>query len=251
MKKLQDLNTKFVDASLFFDERNASMILVFDGVKTSGQDIDELIKKQKEEWKKRASDLSMIEKELELIRRKIRPEYRELGRKIREARSRCDYIVVADTRWLSIALCPYTSRFFVIYNEDKIPMKINITSKDPRSLLEELRRIGAVNGKEYDELREQVERIRIIEYPESLRAWEELRKLAKKTRGMMNVRGVLRLVKKVGVGNYEEVRIEGKKAIYRVYYITFDENVNPRIVTIDFDLNQYDKYPILAMPRTL
>ena len=228
------------------------MILVVDGVKTSGQDIDELIKKQKEEWRKRAFDFSMIEKELELIHRKIRLEYKELGRKIKQARSGiCDYIVVADTRWLSIALCPYTSRFFIIYNKDKIPIKINITSKDPRSLLEELRRVGAINGKEYNELREQIERIMVIEYPESVKVWEELRKLAKKTMGMVNVRGVLRLVKKVGVGNYEEVRIENNKAIYRSYFITFDENINPRIVTIDFDLSQYKKYPMLATPRTL
>ena len=251
MKKLQELSTKYIDASLFFDEKNALMILSIDGVKTSGDDVETLIKKQREEWKKRAYDFKTIEKELELIYRKIRPEYKELGVKIKQARmGRCDYIVIADSRWLSIALCPYTSRFFVIYNEDKIPMKINITSKDPRSLLEELRRVGAVNVKEFEELREQVERIRIIEYPESSRAWEELRKLAGK-RGITNVRGTLRLVKKVGVGNYEEVRIEDNKAIYRSYFITFDENVNPRIVAIDFDLSQYKNYPMLATPRTL
>lgn len=69
--------------------------------------------------------------------------------------------------------------------------------------------------------------------------------------GMVNVRGVLRLVKKVGVGNYEEVMIENNKAIYRSYFVTFDENVNPRIIAIDFDLSQYKKYPMLATPRNL
>lgn len=157
-----------MDASLFFDEKSATMILVVDRIKTSGDDVETLIMKQKEEWRKRAFDFSMIEKELELIYIKIRPEYKELGRKIKQARSgKYDYIVVVDTRWLSIALCPYTSRFFAIYNKDKIPMKINTTLKDPKSLLEELRRVGVVNINEYEELREQVERIRIIEYPES------------------------------------------------------------------------------------